>query len=186
MSVLANFNSGHGLGSLTQYACIGANIMFLSSAIITSFASMLGDPFNHFNSQPYWMFTSFCSFAVVSGSDKIPTEEDIRSPGDNTDILTVHSQASANISVAGTISSRFRNVADSVPEPGFEDKRVQTLKTAFYLSTTLCTVFAVATALLAVIWGRAASENVAFVVPCTFGAMAVSVPLVLRVLLRRN
>ncbi|KIW79826.1 hypothetical protein Z517_06441 [Fonsecaea pedrosoi CBS 271.37] len=145
VSVLANFNSGHGLGSLTQYACIGANIMFLSSAIITSFASMLGDPFNHFNSHPYWMFTNFCSFAV----------------------------ASANISVAGTISSRFRNVADSVPEPGLEDKRVQTLKTAFYLSTTLCTVFAVATALLAGIWGRAASENVAFVVPCTFGAIAV-------------
>ncbi|EXJ76671.1 uncharacterized protein A1O5_01179 [Cladophialophora psammophila CBS 110553] len=144
-TVIASFNSGQGLGSLIQYACIGANVMFLSSALITSFTSFLIGPFYHFDSQPIWMFTSFCSFAV----------------------------ACFNITIVGTISSRFRTIADSVPEPGYEDKQALNLKTAFYLSTILGGIFASATAFLAFLWGRAAFESIPFIVPCIFGVLAV-------------
>ncbi|OQV00688.1 hypothetical protein CLAIMM_06153 [Cladophialophora immunda] len=147
-AAIANFNSGQGLGGLTQYAWIGSNLVFVASAVVTSFAVMLGDPFNHFDSHPTWMFTNFLSFAV----------------------------ATFNISITGSISSRFRNVADSVPEPGYEDKRILNMKTAFYLSIVIGAAFAAATTFLAIIWGRAASESIAFVVPCTFGVLAVSVP----------
>ncbi|KIX92461.1 uncharacterized protein Z520_11781 [Fonsecaea multimorphosa CBS 102226] len=149
-----SFNAGQGLGglSVTQYACIGANVLFLASAIVTTFTSNIGgDPFAHFNSVPSWMFTGFCSFGV----------------------------AAFNIVFTGTSWSRFRSVADSVPEPGYEDKRMLDLKTAFYLGTTIGGVFAAATAFLAIVWSRLAAENPPFLVPCAFGGLAVSVlPLV--------
>ncbi|OAP61555.1 hypothetical protein AYL99_03758 [Fonsecaea erecta] len=181
---LANFNSGPGLGGLIQYACIGVNIMFLCSAIITSFASALADPFSHFNSRPYWMFTTFLSFAAVSGLTPAlawpelikavyPFIQYLGKVFRNSDSDDEH-QASSNITITGAVSSRFRNIADSVPEPGFEDKRMLNLKTTFYLSVTLGGVFAVATAILALVWGRAAAESIAFVVPCAFGVLAVA------------
>ena len=67
-TVTIDLESFQGIGSPTLYACIGANILFAGAAVVSFFASTLGDPFAHFDSQPTWMFMTFCSFAVVSYS----------------------------------------------------------------------------------------------------------------------
>ncbi len=64
--VSVNFEPFEGAGSTTQYACIGANSVFLISAFVSLFASTLDDPWANFDSQPKWMFMSFCSGVVVS------------------------------------------------------------------------------------------------------------------------
>lgn len=66
--VAVNFEAFQGTASPMLYARIGANILFAGAAIVSFFTSTLDDPFAHFDSQPKWMFMTFCSFAVVSSS----------------------------------------------------------------------------------------------------------------------
>jgi hypothetical protein len=56
-----------GTSPISLYICIGANAAFALSGVLSFFIAVTtGDPFDHFDSQPKWMFMTFCTFAVVS------------------------------------------------------------------------------------------------------------------------
>ncbi|KIW68575.1 hypothetical protein PV04_04513 [Phialophora macrospora] len=145
--VTAHFEPFPCSGSAMQYACIGANVLFGAAGIVSSFANFILDPWANFDSQPKWMFMAFCSFAV----------------------------AIFNIGGARILSARFRIVADSDVEPGYEISRYANLKVTFILSTILSFVLAIATGYLASLWRGAVAENIGFIAPCISGFVAVVV-----------
>ncbi len=80
-----------------------------------------------------------------------------------------------SISVARTISARFRKLVNSEAEPGHEDLRYSNLQTTFILGTLLGVVLSLATAFLAYLWGTTIPKNNGFIAPCVSGIIAASV-----------